>query len=243
MQSARGVLPLVRKIVEPKSVVDVGCGVGPWLAVWSEMGISEFTGIDGAYVDKSMLYIPENNFQEADITKPVTIAGHFDLAMSLEVGEHLEDENADVYVKNIAGLTDVVLFSAAAPGQEGTDHRNEQWPEYWVLKFRANGFEVIDCIRPKIWEDDSIAYYYRQNILLFVKKNLIKSSKKYKQLATIYGDQYLPLVHPDSFLNKMNSLKKYKAATEMNKKDIVYTWRWFKAAFVSKVKEKLGIKA
>ena len=35
--SAREVVPLILELVNPRSVVDVGCGVGTWLSVFVEI--------------------------------------------------------------------------------------------------------------------------------------------------------------------------------------------------------------
>jgi hypothetical protein len=60
-----------------------------------------------------------------------------------------------------------VLFSAALPRQGGTGHVNEQWPAYWIERFQTYGYFLFDVLRPLVWEDDRIASWYKQNILLF----------------------------------------------------------------------------
>ena len=56
-RSARHIVPIVLARIEPKSVIDVGCGTGTWLSVFEENGIADFLGIDGAFVPKEMLEI------------------------------------------------------------------------------------------------------------------------------------------------------------------------------------------
>lgn len=53
--SARQIVPIVMELIQPKSVIDVGCGVGTWLAVFAENGVKDFRGIDGSWVNKSLL--------------------------------------------------------------------------------------------------------------------------------------------------------------------------------------------
>ena len=241
MRSARAMLPLVQQIVKPNSVVDIGCGVGPWLAVWDELGVTDYGGYDGDYVDRSMLYISKDKFHQADISKPLQHNRKYDLAMTLEVGEHLPEDKADLFVENLVGFSDVVLFSAAIPGQGGTAHINEQWPIYWVEKFKNNGYEVIDCLRQPAWNDEKIAYYYRQNIFLFVKKELISIRPDYETLYEKYGNSYLSLVHPETLTYMVEYIERSTRVNEMNKNDVVYLWRLFKKAFAIKIKEKLGL--
>src|SRR6266511_1612991 len=142
-RSARAMVALVR----PRSVVDVGCGLGPWLAVFREHGVSDVQGIDGAWVDRSKLIIPEDRFLAVDVRRPIQLERRFDLAVSMEVAEHLPGECAPVFVDSLARLAPVVLFSAAIPFQGGVGPINEQWPEYWAEHFARNGYAVIDCIR------------------------------------------------------------------------------------------------
>lgn len=95
----------------------------------------------------------------------------FELAQSLEVAEHLYQEYAPNFVKLLTSLSDVVLFSAAIPYQGGVHHVNEQPPAYWAELFAKEGYVCIDCLRERIWEDDSISTWYRQNIMIFVHES------------------------------------------------------------------------
>ena len=53
--SAMAVIPLVLELYRPGSVVDVGCGLGGWLAAFQACGVEDILGIDGDYVDRKML--------------------------------------------------------------------------------------------------------------------------------------------------------------------------------------------
>jgi len=184
-QSASIVVPLVNEIVRPRSVLDVGCGVGTWLAEWMSNGVSDVVGIDGAYVDETAMQIASSGFVPADLREPFSLGRRFDLAQSLEVAEHLDERYADTFVHCVTAHADVVMFSAAIPGQGGTHHVNEQWPSYWVEKFAKAGLQLFDVIRPAIWGDDRVDWWYRQNILLFAKS-----------LAVDVRETCLDIVHP-----------------------------------------------
>ena len=154
--SASIVVPLVMSIVNPRSVIDVGCGLGTWLSVFNELGVDNILGLDGDWVDEKRLHIPKNKFKSIDLEKPININRKFDLAVSLEVGEHISKENSENYIKYLINKAPVILFSAAVPFQGGTNHINEQWPEYWIKIFKKNNYEVIDCLRAKIWGEKRI---------------------------------------------------------------------------------------
>ena len=60
--SAKEIVPLVLELVRPRSVIDIGCGIGTWLSVFVELGINDVYGIDGAHIDRKKLEIPEERF-------------------------------------------------------------------------------------------------------------------------------------------------------------------------------------
>lgn len=178
IHAAEVVLGLVADVTPPThSAVDLGCGVGTWLAVLKKNKVEKVKGFDGAWVNKSLLQIPEENFFEQDFTQPIPGNETFDLAISLEVAEHLPAKNAKDFVLSLTLLSDFVLFSAAIPYQGGVGHLNEQWPNYWISLFKEHGFECLDFIRKQIWDDPKIPYWYKQNTFLFVKNNRLSDIK------------------------------------------------------------------
>lgn len=170
LASARAILRILFDVVSPKRVLDVGCGVGAWLSVAKEFGAEKVMGVDGPWVDHDLFVIDETEFTEADLTakrlRDVAVDG-FDLALCLEVAEHLYEDRGELLVRDLTACAPVVLFSAAVPGQGGTGHVNERWQSYWVDHFRAHGFQAFDIIRPIVWEDERIKWWYRQNALVF----------------------------------------------------------------------------
>jgi SAM-dependent methyltransferase len=165
--SARELLPRVQEALQVRSVVDIGCGRGTWLSVWREFGVSEILGVDGAYVDQAQLAIPTDAFKVADLSGEWSVEGRFDLAQSLEVFEHLPASAARPGIKQLCRLADVILFSAARPGQGGEFHVNEQEPEYWLKLFADEGFAMFDWLRPALAANKKIEPFYRYNAFLF----------------------------------------------------------------------------
>jgi hypothetical protein len=198
--SADTIVPLVLNLVVPKSVVDVGCGIGAWLDAFSRHGIKDFRGFDAFTVPATLLRIPADRFTVTDLSKPISPDRRFDLAVSLEVAEHIPPENAQTFVDTLVGLSDVVFFSAAIPGQAPGHHLNEQWPEYWAQMFEARGYQVIDCIRAKIWHDPNVTYYYAQNCLIFVRRDRLERYPKLLAVASASPGP-LSLVHPRKYLS------------------------------------------
>ena len=166
--SASKVLPLVIELVPPSRAIDVGCGTGDWLSVLVGLTDCDVLGLDGAYVPLEMLTIPQACFRPTDLAQPITAEGPFDLAISIEVAEHLPPSRGKGFVRELTALAPAVLFSAAVPRQGGVEHINERWQSYWINEFAENGFEAWDVIRPALWDDHEVAFWCRQNLFLFV---------------------------------------------------------------------------
>jgi cyclopropane fatty-acyl-phospholipid synthase-like methyltransferase len=173
------IIPQLLKFIEPKSVLDIGCGIGTWLNVFkNKYKVQEILGVDGDYVDQKMLQIDKQEFVPYNLENIFQAPKKFDLATSLEVGEHIQEKYADNLVQSLVNASDFIMFSAAMPGQTGTNHINEQFPEYWAQKFISRGYVCIDCIRKAVWNNKEIEPWYRQNILVYIKKDVYEA--KYK---------------------------------------------------------------
>lgn len=197
--SADRIAPMIMSLVRPASVVDVGCGSGTWLSVFRSLGVESILGLDAAFVDRASLEIPAEDFVVVDLAQPVPIRRRFDLALCLEVGEHLPATSADTLVDGLTKLSDAVLFSAAIPGQGGTNHINEQWPPYWARKFASLGFEPIDALRSRIWADPLVAFWYAQNTVLYCSTERISRSTTLRSEADRGAGSVLSLVHPELY--------------------------------------------
>ena len=191
--AAGAIIPLVLQATSARSVVDVGCGVGTWLAACAENGIEDYLGIDGYHVDADLLQIPRQHFRTADLREPLTLDRSYDLALSVEVAEHLPPEAGPALVKQLTGAAPAVLFSAAIPGQTGPGHINERWQSYWADLFARNGLFPVDRIRPAIWSLDEIPFWYRQNVILYLRRDRLP--------ADYAPPRILDVVHPE-LLNK-----------------------------------------
>ena len=168
-RSARRILPIIKDLLSPASVLDVGCGRGAWLSVWRELGVSDFQGVDGEYVSRGDLLISSEVFCPVNLENAFDLMRKFDMVECLEVGEHLSDASSRRLVESIALHADAVLFSAAQPGQGGEFHINEQLPSYWRSLFIEHDYRMFDFIRPLVYEMRDVDPWYKYNSFLFLR--------------------------------------------------------------------------
>lgn len=231
--SAAVVIPIVQQMLTPKSVVDIGCGIGIWLAEWQRHGVNDILGIDGEYIDKEQLKISPDFFLAQDLEKPFLGNRKFDLVQSLEVAEHLKHEFAANFISQLCNLGNIVLFSAAIPAQGGINHFNEQYPDYWINLFAQNNFTAYDCLRKIIWNYNAVDTCYRQNILLFIRNDI----KQHFPNITGSEEPILNLVHPETYAVKNRIINDYEKITS----SVLHaTWFIFKKR-MKKILKRLGL--
>lgn len=137
---------LIYNRFRPRSVIDVGCGTGNLLEQFLPFGVTDYVGVDAPQRKETILAsgprIPEERYVWIDLREPETFPEgcRYDLAISVEVAEHLPESKAEEYVKLLCRLAPVVVFSGAYPGQGGTGHINEQSFDYWVRLFNEAGY-------------------------------------------------------------------------------------------------------
>lgn len=149
------------------SVADFGCALGTWLSVWNAHGIDDFVGVDGDYLKGQPVEIAPEKILFRNLSAPIDLDRRFDLVQSLEVAEHLPVHAAASFVHTLTRHADLVLFSAAPPGQGGEHHVNEQPYGFWRDLFAQRGYAMFDWIRPAIADDKAVRYWYRYNTFLF----------------------------------------------------------------------------
>ena len=154
----------------PRSVIDIGCGTGTWLSVCAEHAVSRLVGVDGTWNSQEKMVNPRIEFHAVDLNAVFSTNESFDLAMSLEVAEHIRPECSENIVDSLTGAAGAILFGAAFAGQPGDGHINTRPHSFWFEHFVKRGYVMFDLFRPVFWNNELVEPWYRQNTFLYVKR-------------------------------------------------------------------------
>lgn len=191
--SAITILEYILSFYKFNSLIDLGCGMGTWCKAASDLGVENILGLDQHVYEQQYMLISDKNYIRFNLKNKLNGYGPFDIAISVEVAEHIDNTYVDSFIRNVCSQSNVVLFSAALPFQGGTGHINEKRCSFWKQKFNKYGYEIIDCIRPHFWDDQNIEIWYRNNCVLFVKNHM------YSEFVTKIPKDMPPLdiIHPE----------------------------------------------
>jgi hypothetical protein len=180
------------------SVLDVGGGDGGWLLEFQNHGIRDILLLDCPAV-KPHLQIDSQYFQATDLSGNLPNLRRYDLALCLECAEHLPISQSKKLIEWLTKTASLVVFSAAIPGQGGKGHVNEQPHSFWTNYFEEYGYVKYNILRPRIVEDKTISFWYRQNIFLYADQSI--------QL-NLQSKDFIPndfiLIHQDTARNLFN---------------------------------------
>lgn len=235
--SAKIVMPIIIELFSPKSMADVWCWIWTWLKAWKELWIEKIKWFDWEYALNNELKIDKSEFTPIDLQTKLIADSKYDIAISLEVWEHIYDKHINTYVENLCTLSDIIIFWWAIPWQWWINHVSENWPTFWKMKFEEKWYVMLDIIRQKILNNTNIEYWYRQNMFVFIKKDLYNT--KYSNLNDFLYSDELYIVHKQIIKNPCTYMHRYynQKIINFSKKVKIYNFiSYFIRLFLKKEK-------
>jgi len=148
-----GFARLVLRLFPSSSIVDIGCGQGLALRALSaadpRLTLRGFDDSPTAIARTEAHQLLVSPLDIVALTRRQALAfsreaGPFDLALCLEVAEHLPSWHCGKLL-DILTCAPRLIFSAAHPNQGGTLHVNERPASYWIARLAERGFRLSPC--------------------------------------------------------------------------------------------------
>lgn len=162
--------------IKPTSIADVGGGAGGWLVPFMDRGIRCWL-VDSLSLE-IVRELPEGieyREQNLDGCESVDLPASVDLAICVEVLEHLSEQSALRIIRDLASRCETVVFSAAWAGQGGEHHVNEQSLDYWTSAWTAHGFRIFDVLRLPL-AAAGLPSYYQTNVFMATRSTVVASA-------------------------------------------------------------------
>lgn len=200
--SAGIIVPMVLdNMGKVSSVLDVGCGEGWFGAEFLRHGCDVVGLDDGMTVESSL----EGRLVKWDLMESFgRLFPPVDLVVCLEVAEHLPESRARSFVADLCSAGKAVLFSAAIPGQGGTEHVNCQWPSYWADRFAESGYTLSMAPRWEIWHDTRVSPWYRNNLGIAIPSDLATHGRDQMIVGSWFGTAAAApqaVIHPELWID------------------------------------------
>ena len=200
----------------PRTALDVGCGPAHLSKALAARGVA-VTALDGhSRPDVAGTSVA---FHECDLNSSAAlerVAGKFkatfDVAICLEVAEHLQPEASDALIAFLCAQAPVVIFSAGIPGQGGNGHINCQAREAWHDRFRRHDFHLAHQLRPRLQDEPTVASWYRYNLLDYRRAPIAASEQEALVRSLIATESRVTseLYRQGDELNRLRSLLSYR---------------------------------
>lgn len=157
----------------PKSVIDFGCGIGLYLKKFQDRGVKDLVGIEGSSVALKYSIVNRNLIRLHDLRFPLSLGRRFDLALCIEVAEHIHEAYEDVLLDTICSAANIIAFSSPEPSFTGWHHVNEQPRTHWISKMGLRGFifdpQVTWKLKKRIGQLEYIPWV-KNNLMIFLRE-------------------------------------------------------------------------
>lgn len=130
------------KDLKPKTVLDAGCAMGYLVSALRDRGVEAY-GIDiSEYAISKVREDIRPYCVVGSVTDPLpaVLPRRYDLVVTIEMLEHLYEEEGRKTIRNLCTLSERVIFSSTPDEFFERTHFNVRQREYWVRLFAEEGF-------------------------------------------------------------------------------------------------------
>jgi hypothetical protein len=144
-----------------KTIIDIGCGDGSYVREFRKNGF-DCIGLDGNPLTSKIPYCQVMDFS-------INLISFFnDLAICLEVGEHIPQEYEQFFIDNICRVSDNIILSWAIEGQGGLGHVNCRNNDYIIAEMKKRNFDY-DAIATNFLRKNSTLPWFKNTLMAFYK--------------------------------------------------------------------------
>jgi SAM-dependent methyltransferase len=189
---------------QPRSVLDVGCGIGQYLALFRALGASTVLGVDGVPEAAVAGVLEPAEYQARDLAQSFDLGTRFDLVLCLEVAEHMAPADAAVLLDSVARHAgERIVFSAAEPDQPGHGHVNCRPLAEWLRDWADRGWvpDLVDSLGLRALATLS---WFRRNPVVLRRGGVAEGAAATRILSGIAARPYAwyaqpPAIHEHPF--------------------------------------------
>ncbi|MBW3020336.1 class I SAM-dependent methyltransferase [Candidatus Woesearchaeota archaeon] len=172
------------KILNIKSVLDVGCGEGHSTKYFKNIGC-KVLGIDGSFEAIRDNQIPESVVMH-DFCKSSFIPNKkYDMVWSCEFIEHVEEKYMKNFLETFKTVKKYLVITYAIPGQKGHHHVNCQNKEYWIKEMSKIGFKFCPKLT-KLAKNKAIGHFKSKGLIFINQDYKIPLNNELKILEEYY---------------------------------------------------------
>lgn len=182
----RSAAEYIKKEYHPQTVLDAGCAMGLLVAALRDLGVEAY-GVDlSEYAISGVREDIRPYCAVGSLADPLpnSLPRRYDLVVSIEVLEHMPEEDGKKSIANLCTMSDQILFSSVPDDTTDPTHINLHETPYWCGLFAKQGFFSAEEKKP---------LFLPRHARFFQRKSVSASVELYEEKLQNYEEQVLQL--------------------------------------------------
>lgn len=182
----RSAAEYIKKEYHPQTVLDAGCAMGLLVAALRDLGVEAY-GVDlSEYAISRVREDIRPYCAVGSLADPLpnSLPRRYDLVVSIEVLEHMPEEDGKKSIANLCTMSDQILFSSVPDDTTDPTHINLHETPYWCGLFAKQGFFSAEEKKP---------LFLPRHARFFQRKSVSAAVELYEEKLQNYEEQVLQL--------------------------------------------------